>query len=163
MSVAGLVTEYLFKAVGLVPAADPSRFGAVGRDVFGWNYTSVLDVIALAAFAVIYWLYRNRERFGGGAGYAKDPVCGMQVQTQHAPATAVHDGAAYYFCSDHCAHRFTADPRRFTAAAPSVTPPGVPQDAAVHGGLMPMADSSPVADAAADPVCGMTVDPHAHH
>ena len=60
----------------------------VGRDVFGWNYTTVLDVVALVGFAVLYWLYRNRERFGGGAGYAKDPVCGMQVEIAHAPATA---------------------------------------------------------------------------
>ena len=57
----------------------------VGRDVFGWNYTTVLDVVALVAFAALYWLYRNRERFGGGAGYAKDPVCGMQVQTDARP------------------------------------------------------------------------------
>jgi YHS domain-containing protein/uncharacterized membrane protein YraQ (UPF0718 family) len=151
MSVAGLATEYVFQAVGLVPTADPSRFGTVGRDVFGWNYTSVLDVLALAAFAVIYWLYRNRERFGGGEGYAKDPVCGMQVQTQHAPATARHGGTTYYFCSDHCAHRFTTDPRRFVdpADAPNVE---------AHGRPLPLVDATDAADAATDPVCGMTVD-----
>src|SRR5437763_7322793 len=72
MAVAGLATQYLFGVVGIAPAAGTARHGTVGRDVWGWNYTSVLDVIALAAFAVILWLYRNRERFGGGAGYAKD-------------------------------------------------------------------------------------------
>ena len=60
----------------------------VGRDVFGWNYTTVLDLVALAAFAGIYWLYRQRDRLGGGAGYAKDPICGMQVEIAHAPAKA---------------------------------------------------------------------------
>jgi YHS domain-containing protein len=109
----------------------------VGRDVWGWNHTTVLDVVALVAFAAIYWLYRNRERFGGGAGYAKDPVCGMQVQTAHAPATARHERTTYFFCSDHCAHRFTSDPARFT---------GGPAEAPGDG-------------AAVDPVCGMTVDP----
>src|SRR5205823_842830 len=74
MAVAGLATEYLFQVVGIAPATGTARHGIVGRDVWGWNYTSVLDVIALVAFAVILWLYRNRERFGGGAGYAKDPV-----------------------------------------------------------------------------------------
>ena len=115
MAVAGLVTEYLFKAAGIAPSPDLSEHGMVGRDVWGWNYTSVLDVIALVAFAGIYWLYRNRERFGGGSGYAKDPVCGMQVEISHAPASVTHAGETVYFCSDHCAHRYRAERE---AAAP---------------------------------------------
>jgi len=113
MSLAGLATEYLFKAVGLLPAPPASGHGMVGRDVYGWNYTTVLNVLALAAFAGLYWLYRNRSRFGGGAGYAKDPVCGMQVQTSQAPATTRSAGTTVYFCSDHCRHRYTADPERY--------------------------------------------------
>jgi YHS domain-containing protein/uncharacterized membrane protein YraQ (UPF0718 family) len=144
MSAAGLAVEYLFKAIGILPAPDTAEHGMVGRDVWGWNYTTVLDVVALAGFAAIYWLYRNRERFGGGAGYAKDPVCGMQVQTAHAPATVTHDGTRYHFCSDHCAHRFTADPSRFAdGAEPAGHDHGHHQDG----------------DAVVDPVCGMTVDP----
>jgi uncharacterized membrane protein YraQ (UPF0718 family)/YHS domain-containing protein len=104
MSVAGLITEYLLS--GIAPTASSTEHGLVGRDVFGWNYTTVLDVVALAAFAMLYWLYRNRERFGGGASYAKDPVCGMQVERASAPATAVVDGSVVYFCSDHCRDRF---------------------------------------------------------
>ncbi|HET6907784.1 MAG TPA: permease [Mycobacteriales bacterium] len=106
MSVAGLVTEYLFKAVGIAPGSDTAKHGMVGRDIWGWNYTTVLDIIALLAFAGLYWLYRNRDRFGGGSGYAKDPVCGMQVEVAHAPAHLRHEDSDYYFCSDHCAHRF---------------------------------------------------------
>lgn len=138
MSIAGLATEYLFDAAGLLPKPDTARHGSVGRDVFGWNYTTVLDVVALAAFAGVYWLYRNRERFGGGAGYAKDPVCGMQVQTAHAPARRQVDGHDVYFCSDHCAHRFDADPAKF-----------------LDGGAGGHGDGH----GAVDPVCGMTVDP----
>ena len=108
MTIAGLVTEGIFAVAGIRPTADPSLHGMVGRDVWGWNYTTVLDVVALVAFAGIYLLYRNRERFGGGAGYAKDPVCGMQVEIAHAPANLVRDGVRHYFCSDHCAHRFTS-------------------------------------------------------
>ena len=84
----------------------PAGDHLLGRDVWGLNYTTVLDFVALAAFAAIYWLYRNRARLGGGSGYASDPVCGMQVEITHAPATAHHEGVTYYFCSDHCAHRF---------------------------------------------------------
>ena len=117
MSTAGLATEYLFKAAGILPKPDTAEHGMVGRDVFGWNYTTVLDVLALAAFVAIYWLYRNRERFGGGAGYAKDPVCGMQVQIAHAPAQRDANGHVAYFCSDHCAHRFDGDPDKFLSPA----------------------------------------------
>jgi uncharacterized membrane protein YraQ (UPF0718 family)/YHS domain-containing protein len=145
MSLAGLATEYLFKAVGLLPAPPAPGHGMVGRDVYGWNYTTVLNVLALAAFAGLYWLYRNRARFGGGAGYAKDPVCGMQVQTGQAPAATRHAGTTVYFCSDHCRHRFTADPERYAGSAASGAAAGEHQHG--HG-----------AGQAQDPVCGMSVD-----
>src|SRR3954453_4079031 len=106
MSVSGLLTDYLFRALGIAPAPDTADHGMVGRDVWGWTYTTVINVLALAGFAGLYWLYRRRARFGGGAGYAKDPVCGMQVEIAHAPARVDHEGQAHYFCSDHCAHRF---------------------------------------------------------
>ncbi len=141
MSVAGLVTEYLFKAVGLAPTTHPSTVVAPG---FHWDYTTILNIIALVVFAVLYALYRNRERLGGGAGYAKDVVCGMQVETSHAPARARHAGQTYYFCSDGCHDRFVADPARFTAAGAAteeMAGPGAPSTGEV------------------DPVCGMTVDP----
>ena len=109
MSIAGLATEYLFKAANLLPAPDTADHGMVGRDVWGWNYTTVLDIVALIAFLGIYLLYRNRRRLGGGSGYAKDPMCGMQVETVHAPASRQHGGETYYFCSDHCAHRFDGE------------------------------------------------------
>jgi YHS domain-containing protein len=112
MSIAGLATEYLFRALDLVPAVPPQM---IAREGVAWNHTTILNIIALAAFAVLYWLYRARERFGGGACYAKDPVCGMQVETLTAPATVVRDGQRHYFCSDHCQVRFssaTAPPPR---------------------------------------------------
>ena len=80
---------------------------------FSWDYTTYLNLIFLALFAVLYWAYRNRRQLGGGRGYALDPVCGMQVQTGQAPASTVHDGAVVHFCSDHCRQRFEADPARF--------------------------------------------------
>jgi uncharacterized membrane protein YraQ (UPF0718 family)/YHS domain-containing protein len=106
MSGSGLAVEYLFTPLGLVPATRPHLVVTEG---VSWNYTTILNLIALAGFAVLYWLYRNRERLGGGGGYAKDPVCGMQVETTAAPATAVHDGQRYYFCSDRCRDHFTTD------------------------------------------------------
>jgi uncharacterized protein len=108
MSVAGLATEYLFRAAGIAPAPDTGDHGMVGRDVWGWNYTTVLDIVALVVFAGMYWLYRSRGRFGGGAAYAKDPICGMQVEKAHPGAVTQHLGETVYFCSDHCRERFEA-------------------------------------------------------
>jgi len=105
MSAAGLIVEGLFALLHLVPA---HRTGAVVRTGFRWNYTSVLDIVAIGVFASLYWLYRNRERFGG-SGYATDPICKMQVRTADAPASALHEGLRVYFCSDRCRERFESD------------------------------------------------------
>jgi YHS domain-containing protein len=56
----------------------------------------------------LYWAYRNRERLGGGRGYAIDPVCGMQVEIAHAGDTVEHQDTTTYFCSDRCRDRFVA-------------------------------------------------------
>ncbi len=117
MSTAGLLTEGIFGAFGAIPTTRPA---SVAPAHFQWNYTTYLNIGFLALFAVLYWTYRNRERLGGGNGYALDPVCGMQVRTGDAPASSSHDGHTIWFCSDHCRMRFEADPDRFSEApAPS--------------------------------------------
>jgi len=44
-----------------------------------------------------------------------DPVCGMDVaeNTHH---HAVHAGKKYYFCSDHCLNKFSAEPQQYLQA-----------------------------------------------
>ena len=105
MSAAGLAVEYLFRTVGI---SSPARPRTIVHEQFQLNYTSVLNVLALIAFAVIYWLYRHRDTTHS-TRYAKDPTCGMQVEKQHAPATATVDGVQYWFCSDHCHARFATN------------------------------------------------------
>ena len=107
MSTAGLLTELLFRAAGLVPTMRPTTIAPAH---FSWNYTTYLNLIFLVLFGVLYWLYRNRDRLGGGDRYARDPVCGMQVEKAHAPAPRrARRRRAHYFCSDRCAERFDAD------------------------------------------------------
>ncbi len=108
MSTAGLVTELLFDAAGLIPH---NRSQTMVETSFHWNYTTFLNFVFIALAGYLYWLYRNRARLGGGDGYAIDPICGMQVRTASAPAHRVHDGQHYWFCSDRCAERFAADRR----------------------------------------------------
>jgi YHS domain-containing protein len=136
MSAAGLITEYLFKALGWVPSSRPT---VIAGNAFRFDYTTVLDIVALAAFAILYWLYRSRDRLGSG-GYAKDPVCGMQVETRHAPAWLEHHGRRVYFCSERCQDHFQKIPDHYLAVDPS-------------------GHEQTQGRAATDPICGMPVDP----
>jgi uncharacterized protein len=109
MSVSGLVTEYLFKAVHLEPVLGRH---AVTITHAAPDYTTVLNVIAAVGFGVLYWLYRS-HRSGIGpdettSPYAKDVVCGMQVETATAPARATVGSRTFYFCSDRCRATFVA-------------------------------------------------------
>lgn len=103
MSAAGLITEGLFRAVHLVPT---DRSAQIVADHIQWNYTTILNIVFLGLFALLYWIYRNRDRLGGGSGLAIDPVCGMQVRTADAPASYLRDGMRISFCSDRCKQTF---------------------------------------------------------
>lgn len=108
MAAAGLAVEGLFALFGGIPDTRPRQIVHTG---FSLNYTAVLNVVFLALFGILYWLYRNREHLGGGVGYAIDPVCGMQVETAMAPARATIDGNTHYFCSEGCRDHFLATHR----------------------------------------------------
>jgi uncharacterized membrane protein YraQ (UPF0718 family)/YHS domain-containing protein len=148
MAAAGLIVEGIFSAIDLVPHHRRTR---IVSTAFHWNYTTFLNIAFLGIFALLYWLYRNRERLGGGAGYAFDPVCGMQVRTADAPAQRVHEGETVYFCSDRCAERFEANRSRHTR--PGARPEGMGEPVTLGP------EPAPPGVAAVDPVCGMTVDP----
>ena len=105
MSAAGLTVEYLFRGLGIEPTERPAT---VVQTSFEWNYTTFLNIFFLLVLAGLWWLARNQRRLGGGAGYAIDPICGMQVEVANAPARSERDGEPVYFCSDHCLHRFEA-------------------------------------------------------
>lgn len=128
MSTAGLLTDLLFRAVGV---DFPKRKAEIAMTRFEWNYTTFLNLVFLFVAAAVYWTYRNRERLGGGGGYAKDPICGMQVERDNPGATTEHNGRTVYFCSDRCRTKYDREPAKFADQAQRVT----------------------------DPVCGMSVDP----
>ncbi|HEY1830021.1 MAG TPA: permease [Acidimicrobiales bacterium] len=107
MAAAGLLTGGLFSAAGLAPT---THRATIAVDHFSWDATTYLNIVGLAVFGLLVWLAHNRTRFGGGQQYAADPVCGMQVETMHAPASALHDNQRVFFCSDRCKDRFVADP-----------------------------------------------------
>ena len=49
----------------------------------------------------------------------KDPVCGMEVESQNAAATREHVGTMFYFCSGQCAATFDGDPHKYAHSEPS--------------------------------------------
>ena len=103
MSLGGLLTELLFRGAHLLPHVH--RAEPVSRGIH-WNYTTVLDIVALLAFTGVWWLARHRDQYGGGARHAIDPMCGMQVEMAHAGAVADVDEKRYYFCCDGCRDGF---------------------------------------------------------
>ena len=44
--------------------------------------------------------------------FAKDPVCGMEVDTD-TDLKVEHDGETYYFCSRGCKLEFEDDPEKY--------------------------------------------------
>ncbi len=153
MATTGLIVGALFGALHLVPQR---RSYSPTADHLSWNYTAMLNVAFLLIGIVLWWLAKHQQRFGGGVGYAIDPVCHMQVRTSQAPAHTSFNDRSYYFCSDHCMHAFEADPERYLAA-------DSPTPMAEVGGAVPISLGSTIgtaasrADTGIDPMCGMTV------
>ena len=57
MSIAGLAVEGLFSVLGLIPTVHGHH---IVDTTFHWNYTTFLNIVFLALFAYLYWLYRHR-------------------------------------------------------------------------------------------------------
>lgn len=50
---------------------------------------------------------------GTSVRIVEDPVCGMRLDPEDAAATAEHDGATYYFCSQTCYEAFVVEPAAY--------------------------------------------------
>lgn len=46
----------------------------------------------------------------------KDPVCGMEIDEKKAKKE-MHEGEAYYFCSDSCKEQFDKNPKKYIKGA----------------------------------------------
>ena len=102
MSTSGLITQGIFSLLKLIPS-DSHRQMSMSR--FGWNYTTILDLIFLIIFGVVFWLYKSRD-VNEDSEFAQDPICGMQVRKDDAPASVEFEGTMYYFCMEGCKESF---------------------------------------------------------
>lgn len=90
-----------------------------------------------------------------------DLVCGMTVNPERAAGKFEYEGKTYYFCSQHCLHKFSANPESYINKK-SFEP--MPQTQHQIVGLSSGKKTLPVmnqqqAASEIDPVCGMTVNP----
>ncbi len=102
MSLSGFLTEKIFDLASTLPkhhalVAHASRIGN--------NFTSWMNLVALLLSIAIIALYLTRNK-GEDSPYAKDPICGMQVEKATAAATYEHAGVMYYFCAPGCMDSF---------------------------------------------------------
>ena len=91
----------------------------------------------------------------------KDPVCGMTVSTQSAHHFH-YTGQNYYFCSEHCLEKFTAEPDKYTTQqkVSAVTDQHATSSAAAGVEYTcPMDPEVRHAQPGSCPKCGMALEP----
>jgi len=86
----------------------------------------------------------------------KDPVCGMDVDSQRAAGSHQHRGRTYYFCSNHCLAVFKADPAKYAGREKAAPPPPAPAGAQY---TCPMHPEIVQAKPGSCPKCGMALVP----
>ena len=63
-----------------------------------------------------------------------DPVCGMEIDPA-SPYQIQHTGQTYFFCSEHCLHKFKANPaqyRKESSAEPADESQGITYTCPMH-------------------------------
>ena len=108
MSLSGLITEGIFNTFKLTPVVANHQ---MMMNHFGFNYTTILNAIALLVAFWVYWMYLGRRT--EKSDFAKDLVCGMQVRIADAPASVEYKGKMYYFCMPGCKDAFLNSPEKY--------------------------------------------------
>ncbi|MCE5325044.1 MAG: heavy metal translocating P-type ATPase [Planctomycetaceae bacterium] len=86
----------------------------------------------------------------------KDPVCGMDVDPDDAPASVDYGGQTFYFCSKDCAERFRGNPPQYAGGQRPHEEP-VAGEEAIY--TCPMHPEVQETKPGACPKCGMSLEP----
>jgi Cu+-exporting ATPase len=90
-----------------------------------------------------------------------DPVCHMIVDPQASAGSYEFEGKTYYFCSKHCLHKFSANPKQFLEGSPAtiIQPISISraQDNSTY--TCPMHPEVQQAGPGSCPKCGMALEP----
>src|SRR3972149_3283637 len=84
-----------------------------------------------------------------------DPVCGMKVDSESGRSLE-HAGKRYYFCSQHCAEKFSANPDKYLNPVKATPAPKAPS---AGGYTCPMHPEVRQATPGSCPKCGMPLEP----
>src|SRR5215218_4233819 len=87
---------------------------------------------------------------------AKDPVCGMSVETTKTPHKTDYAGETYFFCSAGCRAKFAADPAKYLQARPVAKEEPTPEGTIY---TCPMHPEIRQAGPGSCPICGMALEP----
>lgn len=87
-----------------------------------------------------------------------DLVCGMTVNPERAAGKFEYKGKTYYFCSQHCLHKFSANPENYINKTSFEPMPQI-QPVTLVGLTSKRNRLQQQKDSVIDPVCGMTVNP----
>jgi Cu+-exporting ATPase len=85
----------------------------------------------------------------------KDPVCGMTVNADTTPHSAMHQGETYHFCGAGCRSKFIAAPQLYLrpeTKAPEPAPEGTIYTCPMHPEIRQVGPGS-------CPICGMALEP----
>jgi len=91
---------------------------------------------------------QNQTQSETVASLARDPVCGMNVNTATAKHRHLYAGKTYYFCCGHCAEKFKSNPQAYLSNA-------TPSNLVTLG--TSRAQETTI-ESMRDPVCGMNVN-----
>ncbi|MBV8551298.1 MAG: XdhC family protein [Acidobacteriaceae bacterium] len=81
------------------------------------------EEIAISILAEIVQVRRSKVRLMSAKAVligAKDPVCGMPVESHRATYCSQHNEVMFYFCCDHCKQAFDRNPEKYLAATPAL-------------------------------------------
>jgi Cu+-exporting ATPase len=93
---------------------------------------------------------------------ARDPVCGMTVDPDHAAGSYEYQRQTYYFCNTHCLDRFRDNPEAFLHKPISIQKPAPAQVAAAKQTYTCPMHPQIVRDGPGScPICGMALEPTA--
>jgi Cu+-exporting ATPase len=89
-----------------------------------------------------------------------DPICGMTV-ADDSPRRFEFDGTTYFFCSDHCLKKFSADPAKYVIPAQAGIQRPERREEASPGAIYtcPMHPEVRQAGPGTCPKCGMALEP----
>jgi Cu+-exporting ATPase len=101
--------------------------------------------------------HERHEPAGAPPGGTRiDPICGMTVAAD-SPRRFDFDGTTYYFCSDHCLRKFSADPAKYVRPAVPAAPEAAPPSDVIY--TCPMHPQVRQKGPGTCPICGMALEP----